>query len=427
MAIKTINDTHLTSIANAIRNKYIESGVDIMDVNGEAPKYKPSEMATAIGNLPKGSKIVITALNVTENGTYTAPTGVDGYSPVTVNVPTGGAGIPSEAFNISGDCRYRFANGGWDWFIENYGNQITTSNITSANYIFSYSKVEAIPFTINLSTSGCECNSMFENCHYLKILPEISGKLKDFSSVFYSCYRIRQIPDSWGNLDFSNINTITYSKLSNFFTYCYSLRQIPASLLSNLHNDKVTNAYYKFYYSSFSYCCSLNEILNLPVDGATITNNMFGATFERCNRLKNMTFATNNGTPYTANWKNQTIDLTKAVGYNYGSGEQKYILNYNSGITADKAVTDAASYELLKNDPDWWTINRSYSRYNHDSAIATINSLPDTSAYLAANGGTNTIKFDGECGSATNGGAINTLTEAEIAVATAKGWTVTLI
>ena len=425
MAIKTINDTHLTSIANAIRNKYIESGVDIMDVNGEAPKYKPSEMATAIGNLPSASvKPVIAPLNVTENGTYTAPTGVDGYSPVTVNVPTGGAGIPSEAFNISGDCGYRFANSGWDWFIENYGNQITTSNITSANNIFSYSKVEAIPFTINLSTSGCECNSMFESCQYLKILPEISGKLKDFSSVFSGCYNIRQIPDSWGNLDFSNINTITYSRLNSIFTYCYSLRQIPASLLSNLHSDKVTGVYNKFYYMAFNYCYSLNEILNLPVDGATVTSNMFNSSFFQSTRLKDMTFATNNGTPYIANWKTQTIDLSTYVGY---ASTATDILNYNSGITSDKQVTDDTTYQALKDNPDWFTTKVAYSRYNHDSAVATINSLPDTSAYLAANGGTNTIKFDGESGSATDGGAINILTEAEIAVATAKGWTVTLI
>ena len=427
MAIKTINDTHLTSIANAIRNKYIESGVDIMDDNGEAPKYKPSEMATAIGNLPKGSEIVITALNVTENGTYTAPTGVNGYNPVTVNVPTGGAELPSEAFSISKNCRYRFANNGWDWFIENYGEQITTSNITDASYIFSNSKVEAIPFTINLSTSGCECNNMFESCFYLKTLPEVSGKITNFSRVFSQCYKIRQIPDSWGNLDFSNINTITYSQLSSIFSYCYSLRQIPTSLLSNLHNDKVTGKYNKFYQGCFTYCCSLNEILNIPVDGATMTNNMFDSAFERCNRLKNITFATDNGTPYTANWKTQTIDLNLGIGYNLGSGDQKYILNYNSGITKDKEVTNDTTYQALKDDPDWWTINRSYSRYNHDSAVATINSLPDTSAYLAANGGTNTIKFRGDSGSATDGGAINTLTEEEIAVAAAKGWTVTLV
>lgn len=69
----------------------------------------------------------------------------------------------------------------------------------------------------------------------------------------------------------------------------------------------------------------------------------------------------------------------------------------------------------------------SASVYNHDSAVETINSLPDTSAYLASAGGTNTIKFKGDSGSATDGGAINTLTEEEIAVATAKGWTVTLV
>ena len=81
----------------------------------------------------------------------------------------------------------------------------------------------------------------------------------------------------------------------------------------------------------------------------------------------------------------------------------------------------------MKNDPDWYTLKSEYSRYNHDSAVATINSLPDTSAYLAEKGGTNTIKFIGNAGSATDGGAINTLTEEEIAVATAKGWTITFV
>ena len=100
---------------------------------------------------------------------------------------------------------------------------------------------------------------------------------------------------------------------------------------------------------------------------------------------------------------------------------------YNSGITADKQVVDDATYQALKNDPDWFTIDVNYSRYNHDSAVNTINSLPDTSAYLAANSGTNTIKFKGESGKLTDGGAINTLTETEIAVATAKGWTVSFV
>lgn len=32
---------------------------------------------------------VIEPLSITENGVYTAPTGVDGYSPITVNTPIG--------------------------------------------------------------------------------------------------------------------------------------------------------------------------------------------------------------------------------------------------------------------------------------------------------------------------------------------------
>jgi hypothetical protein len=114
------------------------------------------------------------------------------------------------------------------------------------------------------------------------------------------------------------------------------------------------------------------------------------------------------------------------VGYVGVESYKKYILDYNSGITADKQVKDDATYQALKNDPDWFTVDLYYSRYNHDSAVATINSLPDTSAYLAEKGGTNTIRFLSTSGSLTDGGAINTLTEEEIAVATAKGWTVSL-
>lgn len=39
-----------------------------------------------------GGSATIESLSVTANGTYTAPSGVDGYSPVVVNVPTGGGG-----------------------------------------------------------------------------------------------------------------------------------------------------------------------------------------------------------------------------------------------------------------------------------------------------------------------------------------------
>ena len=181
--------------------------------------------------------------------------------------------------------------------------------------------------------------------------------------------------------------------------------------------------YSSWLYSAFKGCSSLDEIVGLPVPDRTYTSNMFMYTFNECYRLKNMIFSTSGGQPYVVKWKNQEISLNESFGYTNAPGT---IINYNSGITADKNVTDDATYQALKNDPDWFTTNIAYSRYNHDSAVATINSLPDTSAYLATAGGTNTIKFKGTAGSSTDGGAINTLTAEEIAVATAKGWTVTL-
>ena len=90
----------------------------------------------------------------------------------------------------------------------------------------------------------------------------------------------------------------------------------------------------------------------------------------------------------------------------------------------------------MKNNPDSWTTDLDYSRYNHDSAVATINSLPDTSAfvtqYMESSGesfsnASNILYFSAShLGMKTDGGPIMALTEAEIAVATAKGWTVSM-
>ena len=74
---------------------------------------------------------------------------------------------------------------------------------------------------------------------------------------------------------------------------------------------------------------------------------------------------------------------------------------------------------------DYYDRYRKDSVYNYNSAVETINSLPDTSAFLAEVGGTNTIIFYSDQGANTEGGAIGNLTAEEIAVAAAKGWTVT--
>lgn len=411
----------LTNIANAIREKTGKSDVMTLDA-----------MPDEIISIQTGGAAVIESLEITSNGTYNAPDGVDGYSPITVNVPQDGS-PPDEAFVITGDCKYRFAEGGWDWFINMYGNQITTQDITEASYMFKGSDVTNIPFEINFNSirTVISLDSMFDSCYNLETIPKMNSLiLYNFPNLFRSCRKLKELPEdieTW--FDWSKVDSMTgpYSggSANAIFQNCYSLRSIPMSFLS--HGNPNINYSTCYFAYGFNSCSSLDELIDLPNPhyNATWTSNAFNKTFNYCTRLKNMTFATPNGQPYIVNWKSQTVDLSEQVGWANGSD---YNITYmNSGITEDKKITDDASYQTLKDDPDWYTLDEAFSRYNHDSAVATINSLPDASAYLAANGGTNTIKFRGVAGSATDGGAINTLTEEEIAVATAKGWTVSLV
>ena len=406
-----IEEATLTGIANAVREK--KGTTDLIQV---------SNLATEISNIQGGG--TVEELTITSNGTYNPPTGIDGYAPVVVNVPQDGAPTAQE-LTFSGDCSYLFYHGEFDWFIRKYGNQITTKSIWDCSNMFDYSSVKEIPFTLNGDINyETNCSYMFRNCGSLLEIPEMKNfKITITSSMFQNCSKIREIPLSFAlNNDWSEINQSANSGASVYmFSGCLSLRTIPPELFNYIINNK--QYYYQSLYSGFQNCFSLDEITNLPCYiEAEWNSNGFSNGIKNFYRVNKIEFSLNeDGTPKVSKWKNQTIDLTQYVGVSANTWD---ITNYNSGITADKEVKDDATYQALKDDPDWFSCDINYSRYNHDSAVNTINSLPDTSAYLATAGGTNTIKFKGQSGASTDGGAINTLTEEEIAVATAKGWTV---
>ena len=340
--------------------------------------------------------------------------------------------VPEEAFHYSGYCYYRFYQGSLDWLINLYGDRITTENINNANCMFSGCKVKRIPFELNFdpTASSIDMGFLFHTNTNLEEIPKINGKpkVKTMSNMFASCSMLRNLPENIADwFDWSYIDTATGaysggSRGNTLFSYCSSLRSVPMEFLA--HANPYASGYSSEFSSLFSGCNALDEIVGLPIPRASDmnwTSNSFGSTFITCSRLKNMTFATNeDGSPIQVNWKSQTIDLSSYVGYLSDTWGIRN--NSNSGITADKEVKDDATYQALKDDPDYFTGKVEYSRYDHDSAVRTINSLPDTTI----SGGTNTIKFKGASGSATDAGAINTLTAEEIAVATAKGWTVSL-
>lgn len=291
--------------------------------------------------------------------------------------------IPAQELIVIGDdCSYAFAYSCWR--PELLGN-FRTEDITNANRMF-YSNVwvDYIPFDINFtSNSQIDCSYMFNGCLRLRAVPTI------------------------------NCNGSTYKALGYFFYKCSDLRSIDEELLKTLYVDEsVTTVSVQFPYGAFNQCYILDEVRGLYPPSQTVTSNMFNGTFTDCFRVQDVIFATDNGTPYVRTWSNQTINLAANVGFIKSGYGAEFCIDAESGITADKEVTNDTTYAELKDDPNWFTRKSAYSRYNRDSAVRTINSLPDCSS-----GSSNTIKF-------YSGSAVNSLTEEEIAVATAKGWTV---
>lgn len=348
------------------------------------------------------------------------------YSSADVAAAIEGLVLPPEPIVLTNNQSYGCSGALAGIYINIFGNTITTKDIYNTNNMFdSNNIVEYIPFDININAATSRnMNNMFYGCESLKELPKIyNARPQSVNYIFYNCKSLKEIPEDFSDTwNFNDLHTQTYYYLSHTFELCCALRKIPKSFLKEIYNKGNSTSYAPYYYM-FRECYALDEIDGLPIQNATITSNMFTYAFNNCSRLKRIVFnLQEDGSPYVVNWKSQVIDLSYGVriGYAYSI---HWIIDY-SDITADKKVNNDATYQALKNDPDWFTVDSTYSRYNHDSAVETINSLPDTSAYLAANGGTNTIKFNSNSGSATDGGAINTLTEEEIAVATAKGWTV---
>ena len=312
-------------------------------------------------------------------------------------------------------------NGIWDNIIQKIGNHIILQNCYSLQNTFYGSKLEDLSM-ITIDGGYNKLSSTFNDCNNLKYLPTVkSYQCWCLDDTFAGCRNLRSLGNFFDNTTISN-NGDTTASWGSAFDGCYSLRTIPQKVLNALWNN-YSSYYGSVYNTCFRYCYTLDEIIGLGVNSSyfyTPTQNYFRNTFDYCFRLKNITFLTNeDGTPISSDMINQIIDLSVYVGY--GNSENN-IIAYNSGITVDKKVYDDATYQALKNDPDWYSLDINYSRYNHDSAVNTINSLPDVSA-----DGINTIKFKGSAGALTDGGAINTLTEEEIAVASAKGWTVSLV
>ena len=359
MAIKTIKEESLTALGNAIRAK--TGGEDLLE-------------------FPNGMIDVIDGFNL----------------------------VPDEAFVLTGNCNYRFYGGTNQWLIDLYGDKIITENITSAeNMYMNNTALTEIPFELKFK-NPMSPTALFSGCSKLTQAPKMTN-LAGGSDMFLNCYKLTSLN---GNQLVAPASTFPMDEM---FKDCRSLKSIE-NFLDNVPDIQPGNSIFGMY-NVFENCYSMDELINLPYVYLTYNSSGygFGNCFSYLFRLKELTFR--GGAVTSTSAKSTVLNLADCVGYSAYSSLPDY------GLITDTRVTDDESYQALKNNPDWWTNNRFYSKYNHDSAVNTLNSLPDFSSLSI----TMTIKFRGDAGSATDGGAINTLTEEEIAVATAKGWTVTLV
>lgn len=326
---------------------------------------------------------------------------------------------------IGGDLSYWDNHGAWDWFITKYGDQITVDSnnkITNLANAFQYSNLEEIPINLvcnMLSKDNC-LSYTFNGATKLKTLPSITGVVRGMTThTFNDCNNLSQIPISF----FPNY-TYTTGYFYGMCSDCYCLRSIDTTFMEQFTTLYTSSLYGNTFAYAFKNCEQLDE-LNLPIRDTTteISVNMFYSAFDNMYRIKKLTF----DAPNPVKWKNQVIDLSNYFGYLGINKTPPHLKEngYNTTITQDKVMT-ASTMTSLIGDADAYPTAVNTSRYNHTSAVQTLNSLPDTSAYLASSGGTNTIKITKYLGSLT-GSSTSDLTEEEIAVATAKGWTVTLV
>ena len=281
-----------------------------------------------------------------------------------------------------------FQYGRFSWVLQNYTPSF--SNIENAVECFAFfkSNVNLTNLTFYMSKGN---NNNIQSMFYgnnLSSFPHIVGKVKNCSSFFYGSTKMKSIPDNFFD-DFIFQESNTTVICGQIFYDCEELTKVPSlKAFKQLNSTPTPGQYYNFYNNLFYNCLNLQEIRNLPIVygiNSEVRNNFFNDTFYYTYKLSSFTFEPNQ----TARLSGQGLDFTR-TGYKY------------YGVHPKESV------------------------YNHDSAVETINSLPDTSAYLAEVGGTNTIKFYSYQGGNTEGGAIGNLTAEEIAVAAAKGWTVAL-
>ena len=290
-----------------------------------------------------------------------------------------------------------------------------TSNVTSMHDMFSVCEsLTTVPLfnTQNVTDMGW----MFSSCNSLTSVPLFdTQKVTDMSVMFSHCTNLTAVPlfNTQNVTDMSlmfenctSLTTVPLFDMSNvtntwgMFTGCHSLTTVPPINIPN-----TTTAY-----EMFKNCTNLTTVSPINIPKVTST----GSMFENCTSLTSISeINTSKSLTDTSrmfyNCKNLT-SIPEMYMLNVGTPSSHDTINYDSirdmfyGCTS---LTDCGGFKYLK-----ISIDLSDCPLTHESAMNVINKItrPET--------GTQRIKFSRV--------TYNTLSAADIKIATDKWWEITV-
>lgn len=208
-----VKDEESIVIIGQLEEQITELEDEIEDLEGTVTSYeKEIERLDILKDELQGQIDSVTSINITQNGTYTAPEGILGYNEINVETKKWLAPVGT-----------KFSNSDWDEIPD-----IDYSNLTPA-YLFSSTynlKYFYCPATLNLIPEH-NFNYMFGYSGVKEITGLITDNATDVSYMFYNCRSLTTIN---GELDFSNCKNrssmlsafgVSYIKLYELHTVCF--------------------------------------------------------------------------------------------------------------------------------------------------------------------------------------------------------------
>ena len=394
--LQTIIDIK-ADIKTAIENK----GVTVGDSSF-------TDYPTLINNIPQentGGDITLTNIDITINGTYTAPDGV-GYKTINVDVPSGGdtttysykiptadvEGLKALGWDNESIGYFRDNNLCYDWQKDNYivteGNKELYGVVTKDN-LSTYKSDPNFVYCPMIDTSNVKnMYYMFTNCNSLVTIPLLNtSNATGMPFMFDSCLSLQSIPP----IDTSNVTNMGY-----MFYNCSSLQSIPLLDCGNATNMD----------SMFYGCYSLQSIPHLVTSKVTNMNSMF----QKCSSLQSIPLLNTSNVTNMYNMFNSCSSLQSIPLLDCGNVTD---MSYYFGYSNINTLTDLGGFKDLKISATSYFLDKA-PNLTIESLMNVINNVYD----LTANGlSGQSLKFG-----STN---LNKLTAEQVAVATAKGWTLT--